>query len=180
MREAELTRAKVGIGSDTYLVRGNDIALDLGRRGAPEITSRERRAALERKILVAHESLSDDAVIWYPRWISWRPTEVISAARLIGLIARLEKDEYGGVMRHGNRGPWAQVRSGGDGRFLVELHAHAHDGLDDGMYFERVIDVSAADVSAICWAWVRRESLSQRIELEPRVVPPRSTVDVAL
>lgn len=129
----------------------------------------------------ASQPQPEQAVLWYPHWNHWRPVPVSGGAHLAALIAPIADGDYGGVeLQGGHGGPWAQVKRTGAGLHLVELHPHVYDGPDDGMYFERVTDVSPATAGALCWAWVRRESLPGGTVLEPRVVPPGGMRDVPL
>lgn len=137
----------------------------------------ERRAVAEAEVWLAHQAMPADAVVWYPHWSERRPVVVEDGAHLARLIGLMVKDEFGGIKLFGSRGPWAQVMGGVDGEFLLELHSHAYDDEPGGMYFERVVPISAASAGALGWAWVRREELPAEYGLEPRVVPCGQMLD---
>ena len=48
-----------------------------------------------------------------------------------------------------------------------------------GMYFERIVPVTAAQAGAIAWEWVRTGAILTGFDVEYRVVPDGGT-DVAM
>jgi len=140
----------------------------------------ERRIAAQAEHWLAHQSVPEHSVLWCERWRDRSPVVVDDPAHLARLIAPLGKGDYGGIKRHGSEGPWAQVMGGGDAEFMIELHPHTYDYEPGGMYFERVVPVSAASAGVLAWGWVRREALPGGFELEPRVAPATGAPDVPL
>ena len=124
------------------------------------------------------------AVVWRPQWDEGRQVEVTGPEHLGALIATLasfDDDAYGGIQLTGSAGPWSQVMDFDDGEFLVELHPRQHEpGSPGGLYFERMVPVTAADAGAIAWEWVRTGQILPGYEVEYRVVPEGRNTDVEM
>lgn len=153
---ASRTSGELGLNPDPPSI-GRELEIELSRMAAPS-----------------------PAVMWNPHWDRRRRVPIGGVEHLTELIAGLQARDWGGIQIPGSRGPWAQVKSGDNGEVFIELHPHTHEDQVGGMYFERVVDITANAAAQLGWNWVRRLPLPDGFVLEPRVVPNGQSWDYPL